>query len=112
MGEYGPASKIYQVDYNLPQILSEPYINSILRPRIFLTQRNIHLVYQNIAIRHNMGFINLAKIPLRECGPLVRKCGKRDIILCYYGQSDEKLVSDDMYWIEKNLGEIRYLGIW
>ena len=59
-----------------------------------------------------MGFINLMRVPLRECAALVRKCGKRDVILCYYGQSEEKLICEDMYWIEKYLGEIRYLGIW
>jgi hypothetical protein len=51
-------------------------------------QRNNHLVYQNIAIKYNMGFINLGKNPLRECASLVKKCGKRDVILCYYGQHD------------------------
>lgn len=59
-----------------------------------------------------MGFISLARVPLRECAHLVRKCGKRDVIVCYYGQTDENLICEDMYWIEKNLGEVRYLGIY
>jgi hypothetical protein len=31
--------------------------------------------------------------------------------LCYYNQEEEKLVSEDLYWIEKNIGTIRYLAI-
>ncbi len=49
----------------MPQILAEPLFNSILRPRIFLVQRNNHLVYQNLAIRYNMGFVNLGMNNLR-----------------------------------------------
>jgi hypothetical protein len=40
-----------------------------------------------------MGFINLNKNTLRSCANLVKKSGKRDIILCYYGQHEEYLIS-------------------
>lgn len=59
-----------------------------------------------------MGFVNLELHPLRKCLPYIRKCEKRDIILNYYSQESEHLVSEDLYWIEKHVGEIRYLGIW
>lgn len=88
LAEFGPSSKIFQVDYSQPQILAESHINLVMRPRIFLVQRNNHLVYQNIAIRYNLGFINLNITPLRDCALIARKCGKRDIIICQYGQTD------------------------
>lgn len=33
-----------------------------------------------------MGFVNLDANPLRESENYVKKCGKRDVILCYYGK--------------------------
>ena len=59
-----------------------------------------------------MGFINLSINKLEECCQIVKNCGKRDIIICGYQPGESKMVSQEMYWIEKNLGEIRYLGIW
>lgn len=59
-----------------------------------------------------MGFVNLREKNLKSCLPLVKSCDRRDIIICNYTQDTEKLTSEDLYWIEKNLGEIRYLGIW
>jgi hypothetical protein len=58
-----------------------------------------------------LGFVNLDIIKLRDCAETVKKLKKKDVILCYYSQVEEKLVSDDLYWIEKNLGDIRYLSI-
>ena len=75
-----------------------------MRPRIYLVQRNNNLMYQNIALKNDLGFINLRINKLRDCCNLVKNCKRRDIILCYYEQTSEKLVSDDLYWIEKNLG--------
>lgn len=112
MSEVSAESKIYQVEYNMAQLLGEPLLNSVLKPRIFLVQKNNNLIYQNIAIKFNMGFINLEKKGLRSCESYVRKCGKRDIILAYYSRQDDHLISEDLYWIEKHLGDIRYLGIW
>ena len=42
---------------------------------------------------------------------MIRKIQNKDLILCYYRQAEEKLVSEDLYWIEKNIGNIRYLAI-
>lgn len=33
-----------------------------------------------------MGFVNLRNLPLQKSAPLVKKCGKRDIIICNYGK--------------------------
>ena len=79
---------------------------------MFLVQKNREIVYENIAIKYDMGFVNLELHSLRKCLPYIRKCEKRDIILNYYSQESEYLVSEDLYWIEKHVGEIRYLGIW
>jgi hypothetical protein len=49
--------------------------------------------------------------PLRESLPKIRKIPNRNLILCFYHQEEEKLVSEDLYWIEKNVGSIRYLAI-
>jgi hypothetical protein len=43
--------------------------------------------------------------------PKIRKIPNKDLILCFYYQEEEKLVSEDLYWIEKNIGNIRYLAI-
>ena len=70
------------------------------------------MVYQNLALRHDMAFINLNKMRLRDCLDLKNKCKKRDIIICHHGHEKKRLASEDLYWIEKNIGDIRYLGIW
>lgn len=33
------------------------------------------------------------------------------MILNYYAEKEDKLVVEDLHWIEKHLGEIRYVGI-
>lgn len=58
-----------------------------------------------------MGYINLSTNKLRNTGKIVKDCGKQNIILNYFEEEDERLISEDLYWIEKNLGEIRYVGI-
>lgn len=98
------------MDNNAPQILVEKLINSILKPRVFLVQVNNSLVYQSLAIKYDMGFVNLNRIRLRDCLPYVAKCQKRDIILCSHGHEKKRMVSEDLYWIEKNIGDIRYVG--
>ena len=77
-----------------------------------MVQENNHLTYQNIAIKHNMGFINIRTTELADCEKLVKGCGRRDVILCCYRNGEDSIVSKELYWIEKHLGEIRYLGIW
>ena len=37
---------------------------------------------------------------------------QRDIILNNYGQIGTELICDDMYWIERHIGTVRYLGVW
>ena len=59
-----------------------------------------------------MTFINLYNTKLRDCLPLIKKSNKKDVVLCYYAQQEERLISEDVYWIEKNIGDIRYLSIW
>ena len=58
-----------------------------------------------------MGYINLSTNKLRDTAKIVKCCGKQNIILNYFEEEDERLISEDLYWIEKNLGEIRYVGI-
>ena len=84
--ECSPGSKIFRLDYNMPQIQAEPIISSLMRPRVFLVQNHQSLVFQNIAIKHNMTFINLYTNKLKDCLPAIKKSNKRDIILCYYAQ--------------------------
>ncbi len=79
---------------------------------MFLVQSNPTLVYQNIAIRYNCCLINLAIYNLEQAKKIAKSCGKRDVIIANYRQTEDKLVSEDLYWIEKNIGKIRYLSIW
>lgn len=72
---------------------------SILKPRIFLVQSSNHLTYQNIAIKHKLGFINLATTKLQDCEKIIKSCGKRDIILCSYQTEENNLISQEIYWI-------------
>lgn len=103
------------MDYSQSALLSEKLIDSILKPRIYLIQSNSTLVYQNIAIKHDLCFINLRINSLKgESQHIIKKNRKRDVVLCYYNSAYDstKLISEDLYWIEKHLGAIRYLGIW
>jgi hypothetical protein len=59
-----------------------------MKPRIYLIQSNNTLVYQNIAIRYNLGFINLNNYKLKDCKSIAKKNKKRDIIVCNYNQSE------------------------
>lgn len=77
-----------------------------------MVQSNPSLIYQNIAIRHNCCLINLAINSLEEARKIAKNTDKKDVIIFNYRQTDDKLVSEDLYWIEKNIGKIRYLGIW
>ena len=56
--------------------------------------------------------INLAINSLEEARKIAKNTDKKDVIIFNYRQTDDKLVSEDLYWIEKNIGKIRYLGIW
>ena len=59
-----------------------------------------------------MGFINLNRKRLRDCLDDIKKMNKRDIIICHHGHERKRLASEDLFWIEKYIGNIRYLGIW
>ncbi len=83
----------------------------MFKKNVFLVQWHNSLTFQNVALRYNMALINLHMTPLRESLQQIRKISNRNLILCYYNQEEEKLVSEDLYWIEKNIGTIRYLAI-
>ena len=87
-------------------------MRAILKPRIYLIQDNNTLLYQNLAIKNNFGFFNLHRYTLKEVADFVRKGSFRDVILCNYRQHNEDLICKDFYWIEKNIGTIRYLSVW
>jgi len=78
---------------------------------VYLVQRHNSLTFQNVALKYNLALINLHMTPLRESLSMIRKIQNKDLILCYYHQEEEKLVSEDLFWIEKNIGTIRYLGV-
>jgi hypothetical protein len=79
---------------------------------VYLIQDNNTLLYQNLAIKHNFGYFNLQRYSLKDIADFVRKGSFRDVILCNYRQIDEDLISKDFYWIERNIGTVRYLSIW
>ena len=60
-GAKSPSSTIYQIDFNSQLIIAEKLIDDILRPRIYLIQTNQRNLFQNIAIRNNMGFYDLRR---------------------------------------------------
>jgi hypothetical protein len=79
---------------------------------VYLVQDNFSLLYQNLAIRHNFAFFNLYKFSLQEIAEFVRKGSFRDVVIGNYRQNQQDLICKDFYWIEKNIGPIRYLGVW
>lgn len=105
-------SRLYQIDFNQQLLLGEELLRDILRPRVYLVQDNNTLLYQNLAIKHNFGFFNLQKYSIKEVADLIRKGNYRDVILCNYRQASEDMISKDFYWIERHIGNIRYLSIW
>lgn len=109
--ECAPTCRVETLNYDKAQVLAEADINCIMQPKIFLVQRNNHTAFQNIAIKYNVGYVNLGTCKLRDCAKAVKCCKSKNVILNQYAETDERLVSDDLYWIEKNLGEIRYLAI-
>lgn len=110
--ELQPLANIYKVDYNGPEIRAEEVIAKILKPRIFLVQNNNTNVYQNIALRYGLGFVNLSKQSLRDCDTVLKSLNKQNIIISNHGSEKGRNASEDVFWIEKNLGDVRYLGIW
>ena len=52
------------------------------------------------------------KYRLRDIAGVVKDSNKRDIIICNHGHEKKRIASEDLYWVERNLGEIRYLAIW
>lgn len=112
LGARCPLAVLYQVDFSQPLIQAEKLLEEILKPRVFLVQDNGSLLYQNIAIRQNLGYFNLRRQSLKEVAELVRKGQYRDVILCNYAQNHDQLICEDFYWIEKHIGTIRYLSVW
>lgn len=60
-GSRCPNATIYQIDFSPQLILAEKLLDDILRPRIFVVQSNQTTLFQNIAIRYNMGFFDLRR---------------------------------------------------
>ena len=80
-------------------MIAEGQINCILQPNIFLVQKNNHMAYQNIAIKYNLGYVNLSAMKLKECCEKVKCCGSKNVILNNYSETDERFISEDLYWI-------------
>jgi len=70
-----------------------------MKPRIFFVQLNHTNVFQNIALKFGLGFINLNKYRLRDCASLVKACNSKDIILCNHGHEKKRNASEDVYWV-------------
>ena len=58
-----------------------------------------------------MAFYDLRRDNLASIASCVRTGDDRNIIICNY-ELGSSLASNDFYEIEKNIGCIRYLGIW
>ena len=86
-GSRCPSSTIYQIDFSPQLILAEKLIDDILRPRIFLIQTNQTTLFQNIAIRYNMGYYDLRRESLEDVAIGVRLSEDRNIIISNYSQN-------------------------
>lgn len=106
-----PLSTIYQVDFSQQLILAEELLRDILRPRVFLVQENQTFLFQNLAIRHSFAFFDLTRFSLQEVATEIRKNSFRNVLLSNYRQDNHELICKDFYWIEKNIGTIRYLAV-
>ncbi len=87
-------------------------LRDILSPRVYLVQDNNTLAFQNLAIRHDLAYYNLSKHALKDLPAFVRAGNYRDVVLGNYRREEEELVCQDFYWIERNVGKVRYLAIW
>lgn len=59
-----------------------------------------------------MTIFDLSNTDVRNIIPLLsNKSIQRDILLYNYSAKD-RLISDDLYFIEKNIGSIRFVGVW
>lgn len=58
-----------------------------------------------------MDLIEIGNSDLRGIQNRVNECQQRDILLYGYSLRDN-LISDDISWIEKNVGTIRYVAVW
>lgn len=94
-GSRCPSATIYQIDFSPQLILAEKLLDDILRPRVFLIQNNHTNLYQNLAVRYNMGFYDLRRESLEQIAMSVRTGDDRNIILCNYLQGNETLVCQD-----------------
>jgi hypothetical protein len=87
----------------------------ILRPRVYIVAENSsasNILFLNIALKYNMTIFDLSNTDVRNIIPLLsNKSIQRDILLYNYSAKD-RLISDDLYFIEKNIGSIRFVGVW
>ena len=87
-------------------------LDDVLKPRVFLVQFNNTTLFQNIAIRYNLGYYDLRITTIDQIGVSVRTGEDRDIIISNYTPSFDGLVCEDFNEIEKKVGTVRYLGVW
>lgn len=110
--ERHPHLRLFQVDFNGNLLTSESLLPVILKPRVFLVGRHDNnLLFLNIALKYRMDYIDLQSRNLRDIKDSVAKCYQRDIILNNYSVGDS-LISDDINWIETNVGVVRYVATW
>lgn len=79
---------------------------------MFLVGKREHnLLFLNVALKYRLDYIDLLGRNLRDIKQDVLKCYQRDIVLYNY-EAGENLISDDINWIETNVGIVRYVAIW
>jgi L-ribulose-5-phosphate 3-epimerase UlaE len=107
-----PTAIIHELNYNSPLIICEKNVQQLFRKNVYLVQEHSGSAFQNVALKYGYGCVNLHSVNLRNILPLIMKNPSKNLIICYYKQTEEKMISDDLYWIEKNIGSIKYLAIW
>jgi hypothetical protein len=78
---------------------------------VFLVQDTPSLLFQNLSIRHGLGYFDCYKFSLSDIADRVRSGTFRDIVIGSYRQAGQELICKDFYWIEKHIGPIRYLAV-
>ena len=92
-----PNTILYQIDFSPQLIIAERLLDEILKPRVFLVQENNTLLYQNIAVKYNLGFFDLKKESLKDIAVSIRKGNYRNVLLCNYSQQHDHLVCQDFH---------------
>ena len=110
--ERQPHFRLFQMEFNNNLLSTESLLSIILKPRVYLVSKREHnLLYLNIALKYRLDYIDLLDRNLRDIKQSVQKCHQRDMILFNYS-SGANLISDDINWIETNVGIVRYVAVW